>query len=204
MAKKKRSKKKLDKKIKKLHKELYDSSKYVSRGEFIVAKMSKSLKRYYNSISEVRQKALVQYIIRQEDWEITNSLERHSKKSDNNEDEVYIKPRKCNTMAEVREDLARRKRKTKKQKKKRSSKNRVKRLVKGTDGLLHLLNPETYDQIKLDDKAYRKQLKKMIETEKAKEPIELDCTLKNFHKELMKNSSVNEGVMDSFWTKFEI
>jgi hypothetical protein len=190
----KKFKKSLKKNIKKLEKELYENNKYVSREEFIVSKFSKPVKRYYNSLTEERKKAFVQYIIKQEDYEREQSLEKYATVRDDSDYHEYkMKPAK--NLAGVLRELE----KKKKYEKKRAKK--LKNILKGSKGLLYLLNPEAYDQTLLSKKDYRKYLKKLVEEEKKDHPVELDCTLKNFHKELMKNESVNEAVMDAFWGK---
>jgi hypothetical protein len=185
--------KSLKKNIEKLEKDLYKNNKYVTREEFVVSKFTKSIKRYYKSLSEERKKAFVKYILSQEDFDRESSLEKHSTRSDR--DTIEYEMKSSRTLAGAVDQLK------KKQKFQKKRKKKVQNIVKGKKGLLYLLNPEAYDQTLLDKKDYRKYLAKMVEQEKEDTSVELDCTLKNFQKELMKNETVNQEVMDSFWNK---
>jgi len=191
---KKKIKKSLKKSIKKLEKQFYDNNKYVSREEFIVSKFSKRIRKYYESLSEERKKSFVQYIIRQEDSEREESLEKYATVKEDDSEEYKMK--KCRTLAEVIKEVEKRKKFRKKREKK------IKHILKGSKGILYILNPEAYDQTLLSKKDYRKYLKKIVEEEKKNmKNVELDCTLKNFRDQLLKNDSVNEAVMEAFWGK---
>jgi hypothetical protein len=182
---------KLKKKLKKLNDNLYKNNKYVTKEEFLCSRMPKSLKTYYNKLSDEMKKALVSYIIKREELDGIKSL----RKIETNDPDDDIKVRKTHSILEAIDEL-------KKYKKRKKKKLKFKNVIKGTKGLLHLLNPEAFDQTLLNRKDYRKQLKKLAEKEQEEAPVELDCTLKNFHKELMKNDSVNQEVMNGFWNKF--
>jgi hypothetical protein len=190
---KKKFKKSLKKNIEKLEKDLYKNNKYVSREEFIISKFTKSIKRYYNSLSEERKKSFLKYVLAQEDYDRQSSLEKHTTRKDDEEITYEMKTRRTLSGAVGELKKQRKFRKTRKKK--------VSNILKGSKGLLYLLNPEAFDQTLLDKKDYRKYLKKMVEKEKEETSVELDCTLKNYHKELMKNETVNEEVMNSFWNK---
>jgi len=189
----KKFKKSLKKNIEKMEKDLYKNNKYVTREEFLVSKLSKSVKRYYKSLPEERKKSFLKYILGQEDYGRESALEKHSKKRDS--EEIAYKMKSSKTLSGAVDQLK------KKQKFQKKRKRKVKHILKGSKGLMYLLNPEAYDQTLLDKKDYRKYLKKIVENEKKNPAVELDCTLKNFHSELMKNETVNQEVMDSFWNK---
>lgn len=183
--------KNIDKKIKKLERKFYQNNKYVSREEFLIPKLSKSLRMYYDKISNERKKALISYILDQEDYVSETSLDSISI----SDDKPIYKMHSCRKISEVIVEL-------RKSRKKQKKATKMKHVLKGSKGLLYLLNPEAYDQTLLSKKDYRKQLKKLAKEESKVMPIELDCTLKNFHLELMKNESVNEDVMQGFWNKY--
>jgi len=191
--KKKKFKKSFKKNIRKLEKELYENNKYVSREEFIISKFSKRIRKYYETLSEDRKKSFLKYIMNQEDYERKNSLEKYAEVKDNNEDQYEMKV--CRTLAEVIKELKKKKKFEKKRKKK------IKHVLKGSKGVLYLLNPEAYDQIGLSKKEYRKILKRLAKNDNENTSVELDCTLKDFYDKLMKNESVNEEVMNAFWGK---
>jgi hypothetical protein len=186
-------KKSLTKNINKLEKNLYKTNKYVTREEFTISKFTKPIKNYYNALSEERKQSFLKYVLSQEDYDRESALEKHSTKKKT--DVIEYKLKSSRTLAGARDQLKKQRKFSKKRKKK------VKNILKGSKGLMYLLNPEAYDQTLLDKKDYRKYLKKIVEQEQEDTPIELDCTLKNFHAELMKNPSVNQVVMDSFWNK---
>jgi len=179
--------KKLKKKLEKLNRKLYDNNKHITREEFLIHKLSKRIKMYYDNISEDRQKAFIAYIIKQNDFENLNRLEKINKSP--NKDALCSK--KCKSVSQLIDQI-------KKEKKRKNNRN----VLQTKEGLLIILNPEAYDHTLLGKKKYRKYLKKVAEKEKENVPIELDCTLKNFRKELLKNDNVNQIVMDSFYNKF--
>lgn len=192
----KKFKKSLAKNIEKLEKDLYKNNKYVTREEFLISKFTKRIKKYYNSLSEERKKSFIKYVLAQEDYDRESALEKHSKRK--YKEKVIYKMKNSKTVTGAIDELKKQRKFVKKRKRK------IKNIIKGDKGLLYLLNPEAYDQTLLDKKDYRKYLKKIVEKEKKETYIELDCTLDNFHKELMKNEVVNQEVMSSFWNKFYI
>lgn len=194
MSKKKTKKidKKLNKKLKKLNERLYDNNKYVSREEFLIKKLSGRILVYYNNLSDERKKAFINYIIKQEDYNSRHSLERLEKEDNKIEP---LTDKKCGSISELISNIKKNKNKKKKERKK------IKNIIKTKDGLHILLNPEAYDVTLLKKKDYRKFLSKLASKEKENPITEIDCTLKNFKKQLMKNDNVNQAVMDAFWNK---
>lgn len=190
-------KKKLQKMLKKLDKledKLYSSMDHIPKEDILLAKMSKSLKAYYDRIPPERQKALLSYIIKQEEYEslaTLNGLEMRE------EEEYVIPPKKCNTLRDVIDDINKRRKLRKKPKKK------FKHMLKTDEGLYVLINPEMYDHTLLSKKAYRKYLSKLASKEGKTVPV-LDCTLKNFKEELLNNPNVNAAVTEAFYAKYKI
>src|SRR5690606_14837096 len=103
---------------------------------------------------------------------------------------------KCKNFAEVARKIDK---ELKKRKEREKRKN--KHLIKTKSGMYMILNPEAYDHTLLDDKKYRKYLKKVAEKEKEQIPVELDCTLSGFIDQLVGNRKVNKAVTESFWNK---
>jgi len=182
--------KKLNAKIKRLNGDLYDNNKHITREEFVISKLSKRVKQYYIKLSEERKLAFIRYIIKQDDWQITINLEELSVKNT----VPVLCSKKCKSIAELIDNI--------KKEKKSIKKKERKYILKSKSGLITLLNPEAYDHTLLSKKNYRKYLKKLAKDEQEAPSVELDCTLKNFKKELMKNNNVNGAVMDSFYNKF--
>jgi hypothetical protein len=182
--------KKLEKELRKLDRDLYDNNKYVSREEFLKSKLSKRVKVYYNGLSSESQQKFLKYILKQEDWDETERLSQIERPQEKND--LKITSKKAHSIGELVKDI-------KNTRKKRKDKN--KNVLKTKKGLLVILNPEAYDQTLLDNKDYRKYLKKLADKEREDTSVELDCTLKNFRKELLGNDKVNSAVMDSFWNK---
>lgn len=193
MAKKNQKKrfKKLDKKtakkLKNLDKQIRDN-KYVSREEFLVNSFTKSFRRYYDSLSPDRQNSLVQYIIRCDDHETQKTLVPKERF------EPEIKMKKCSSLSEVLTEL-----KNVKKREKKARKNKIKNIVEDGNGILHLLNPEAYDQVRMGKKAYRKEIQRLANETFKGLPLELDCTLKGYRDQLLKSDKVNAEVMESFW-----
>lgn len=189
----KKKHKKLERKLHELDRELYENNSHVSREEFLVAKLSGRVKEYYNRLTPDRKDAFIGYILRQEDWENRRIMDQ-LEDTDQIEAGERRSVRKYKKLSDLVLDL-------RKEKKRSKSGAKSRHLIKTKKGLYYLLNPEAYDQTLLNKKKYRKYLRKLADKQKDNNPIELDCTLKGFKDELMRNQKVNKAVIDGFWNK---
>lgn len=184
--------KKLTRKLDKLERDVYDNNKFVSRADFLKEKMTDEFREYYNRLSPERQERLIKYILDQEDWEAQSHMTSDKLPKSREESVEKLTSRPAKSMAGLVSDI----KKTRKRKKKQH-----KRLMKTKRGMLTILNPEAYDQTLLSDKDYRKYLKELAGQDKYAPMAPLDCTLKNFKKELLGSKHVNSVVVDNFWNK---
>jgi hypothetical protein len=192
---KKKGTKKLNKllgKLDKLDKKLHDENPHVTKGEFIESKLSGNVKIYYDSLSPTRKEQFIQFLVKEEEWAAQEHLRTPDEPEIPNETNRPLNSKPAKTLAGLRRDIQKTKKKNKKLAKERKKKGK----------LASMMEYKSYDQVHLSKKDHRKLISQMADKDRSRlSGTQYDENLEDFKEALRNIKEGRQDITESFWTK---